>query len=129
MAAWFPLARRAVRVAPVAMRVARQVEREVRPHLLAYRAAQDVDGYVGRWTGAKGRHWLVFSRPDGPLTRAFPPLPGNEDRVVEQELDRAQLRHHSDLPEARFRQQAENVTALTGRVAARLGRGHGQDRR
>lgn len=123
MVAWFPFARRAFRAAPVAMEVARRVDREVRPHLLAYRLAEDVDGYVARWTGAKGRHWLVFARPDGPPVRAFPPLLMDEEKLVERELDRTKLRHHSELPEARLKQQGTSVASLPGRLAARIGRG------
>ena len=129
MVAWFPLARRAYKAAPVAMEVARRVDREIRPHLLAYRLAHDIDGYVTRWTGADGRHWLVFARTDGPAVRAFPPLPPGEDELVERELDRSQLRHHSELPEARFRQQTDTVISLPGRLAARVGRGEGDGQR
>ena len=128
MVAWIPLARRAVKAAPIAMEVVRRVDREVRPHLLAYRLAEDVDGYVARWTGANGRHWLVFARPDDAPMRAFPPLPAEEANLVARELDRNQLRHHSELPEARVKHQTGSVASLPGRLAARLGRG-GSDQR
>lgn len=111
MVAWVPVARTAVRVAPVALEVARQLDRQLRPHVLAYRFARSVDGWVARWSSSEGGHWVVFTRPEGGLLRAFPPLPPGEAEVAERELDRSILRHHDRLPEARVRDTAARLAA------------------
>ena len=64
MPIWFTAARPAIKVAPLAFEVARQLDRQLRPHLLAYRLARDVDGLVGRWTSDVGGPWVVFARRD-----------------------------------------------------------------
>ena len=112
MVAWIPAARTAMKVAPFALEVARQLDRQLRPHVLAYRFARDVDGYVGRWTSGDGGHWVVFGRPEADLLRAFPPLPRGERELLERELDRSTLRHHSELPEAKVAQTAARFSPV-----------------
>jgi hypothetical protein len=109
MVAWFPAAKTAMKVAPFALEAARQLDRQLRPHLLAYRVARDIDGFVGRWTSDEGAHWVVFATREVPLLRAFPPLPVGEVQLLETALDRAQLRHHTDLPEGRVRDKAVHL--------------------
>lgn len=104
-----PALRYAIRYGPVALELARQLDRQLRPHIMAYRLAQSVDGHVGSWT-ARQTHWLVFTSRDASPLRAFPPLPDTELATVGRELDRDTLRHHSELLEARLKDR-------TGRVA------------
>lgn len=101
MVAWIPAARTAMKVAPFAFEAARQLDRQLRPHVLAYRLARDVDGFVGRWTSSDGGHWVVFPRRDAEPLRSFPPLVKAETEIAASEIDRTSLRHHSELPEAR----------------------------
>ncbi len=123
MVAWGSVARTAIKVAPVAMTVARQLDRQLRPHVLAYRLARDVDGYVGRWTSEDGNHYVVFARRDATVLRVFPPVPGPEIDVIEDELDRASLRHHSELAEARVRDTTSRVVGGPSNLANRRRRG------
>lgn len=109
MVLWGPAARTAFKVAPIALEVARQLDRQIRPHVLAYRLARDVDGYVGHWSTTAGGHWVVLARTDGEVLRSFPPLPSDELALLERELDRGALRHHQDLPEARIRDTATRL--------------------
>lgn len=104
---------------PVAIEVARQVDRQVRPHILAYRFARDVDGYVGRWTSDDGTHYVVFPRRDGRVLKAFPPLPDGEVPQVEAELDRAALTHHDDLAEAKLKRSSAAVADAARRSGPR----------
>ena len=120
---WFPAARTAMKVAPFAFEMARQLDRQLRPHLLAYRLARDVDGLVGRWTSDEGGHWVVFARRDAEPLRAFPPLPTGELQILERELDRTTLRHHTALPEARVR----DTTTRLGNLAQPWNRGNDPD--
>ena len=117
---WAPAAMLARKVAvPMALEVARQVDRQLRPHFLAYRFARDVDGYVARWTGEKGPHFVVFSERHGPPVRSFPPLPADEAELAHREIDRTQLRHHDDLPEARLARAGGTIAAVPGRLRHR----------
>lgn len=120
--AWGPAIKVAVKVAPVAIEVARQVDRQVRPHVLAYRAARDVDGYVGRWTDDDGTHWLVFPDPSAEVLRAFPPLSDGEREKVGRELNRRALTHHSELPEAKAWNAAAKLRTVPGRATSKVRR-------
>jgi|AntRauTorckE6833_2_1112554.scaffolds.fasta_scaffold215454_1 hypothetical protein len=113
---WSPVIRTAVKVAPVALEVARQLDRQLRPHVLAYQAARDVDGYIARWTAGDGAHWVVFPDRVEPPLRAFPPLTAEERTLVHEQLDRATLRHHSELPEARVRATGSRLAATPRRL-------------
>lgn len=123
MVAWIPAARSAMKVAPIAFEVARQLDRQLRPHVLGYQFARSVDGWVGKWTSSEGAHWLVFNRPSGELLRAFPPLKRSEADLVDREFDRGTLQHHSDLPEARVRDAAIAIRSAPGRSRRRLSAG------
>ena len=125
MVAWGRLARTAIKVAPIATSVARRVDRQLRPHVLAYQLARDVDGYVGRWTSDEGNHYGVFARRDSPALRVFPPLPAADVTALESEIDRAALRHHSELAEAKVHDTTVRVRQLPADVSARLRRGRG----
>ncbi len=120
MVAWIPAARTAMKVAPFALEIARQLDRQLRPHVLAYQFARSVDGWVGKWTSSEGGHWLVFNSPSGELLRAFPPLMRSEAELVAREFDRGTLEHHSDLPEARVRDAAIAIKSGPGRSRRRL---------
>jgi len=126
MVAWIPAARTAMKVAPFALEIARQLDRQLRPHVLAYQFARSVDGWVGKWTSSEGGHWLVFNSPSGELIRAFPPLKGSEAELVDREFDRKTLEHHSELPEARVRDAAIAIKSGPGRSRKRL-TGKGDD--
>jgi hypothetical protein len=117
---WAPAAALARKVAvPMAIEVARQVDRQLRPHVLAYRFARDIDGHVARWTGEKGPHFLVFSDIGGAPIRSFPPLAPAEAELADRELDRSLLRHHAELPEARLARAGESIAAVPGRLRRR----------
>ena len=116
--AWM-LARQALKYSPIALEAARQLDRQLRPHVLAYGAARDIDGYVGRWTAADGVHWVVFPDQDAPPLRAFPPVLDAELALIDEQLDRAGLRHHLDLPEARLKAQGSRVVTAPARLARR----------
>ncbi|MFP4636540.1 MAG: hypothetical protein ACLFRD_11815 [Nitriliruptoraceae bacterium] len=120
MVAWGYLARTAIKVAPIATTVVRQVDRQLRPHVLAYRLARDVDGYVGRWTSDHGNHYAVFARRDSDVLRVFPPLTAGEVEALERDIDRSALRHHSELTEARVGEAGSRVAQAPGNLAARL---------
>ncbi len=127
MVAWIPAARTAMKVAPFAIEMARQLDRQLRPHVLAYQFARSVDGWVGKWTSSEGGHWIVFNHPSGQLLRAFPPLRASEAEVVDRELDRGTLEHHRDLPEAKLRDAALAIRSGPGRTKRRLSGGKGDD--
>jgi hypothetical protein len=122
MPAFGPLARGAWKFAPVAVEVARQLDRKVRPHVRAYQLARSVDGYVGSWTDGDGTHWVVFPSRTGKPLRAFPELTDAELGVVNRQIDRETLRSHRDLPEEAVRSRAERVVEMPSRL---LGRGDG----
>lgn len=123
MAPWLTW-RAAVKATPVALEVARQLDRRVRPHVLAYQLARSVDGVVGSWTDDDGLHWVVFEHRDGDAVRAFPPLSDRELRVAERRIDRGSLRSHRDLPEEAVRGRAQQVAEAPARLmAARRRRG------
>jgi hypothetical protein len=96
-----PLLRYAIKYSPIAIEVARQLDRQLRPHVLAYRRAREVDGYVGRWTDESATHWLVFPRRNAEPVSAFPSLRIQDLDLAHREIDRTALKHHSELPEAR----------------------------
>jgi hypothetical protein len=125
MVAWVPAGRFALKVAPLALEVGRQLDKQLRPHVLAYRFARDVDGFVARWSAGKEAHWVVFPRLDGAPLKAFPPLPAGELELADRELDRSTLRHHSELPEARIKQRASAVKDVPVKAVGKLRRGGG----
>ena len=119
MALPFPTWRMAVKAAPVAVEVVRQVDRRVRPHVRAYQLARSVDGYVASWTDGDGVHWVVFPDQGGKPLRAFPPLSDRELETVHKRIDRATLRSHRDLPEEGLRSRAQRVSQLPARLRRR----------
>ncbi|MCC5947114.1 MAG: hypothetical protein JJT89_01550 [Nitriliruptoraceae bacterium] len=104
---------------PVSIEVARQLDRQLRPHVLAYRLARDVDGYVGRWTSDDGPHYVVFPARDGHPLKAFPPLPDGEVAILDAQLDRTALTHHADLAEAKIKRSGTAVADAARRVTPR----------
>lgn len=115
----WPAVRTAVKVAPFAIEIARQLDRHLRPHVLAYRLAHEVDGYVAAWTSGEGAHWIVFARPNADPIRAFPPVAPGELELIGREIDRTTLRHHRDLPEAKLRERTSKVVHAPGRVVGK----------
>jgi hypothetical protein len=122
MVAWVPIARTAVKLAPIALEVGRQLDKQLRPHLLAYRLARDVDGYVARWSGAEVPCWVVFPELDAPPLRAFPPLDAAELRTAADTIAPDSLTHWSQLPEARFVARGAAVASSPKRAADKLRR-------
>ncbi|MEX0952671.1 MAG: hypothetical protein WDZ26_02440 [Nitriliruptoraceae bacterium] len=122
MVAIVPAVRLAMKFAPVAIGAARRLDRQLRPHVLAYRLAVTVDGVVGRWTTEKKTHWIVFPSPDGAPLRSFPRLDAAELAAANRELDRSALRHHSEMPEAKVRHAGEQALKAPGHVVDRLRR-------
>jgi hypothetical protein len=122
MVAVGPLVRYAVKLSPIALEVARQLDRQLRPRVLAYRRAREMDGYVGRWTAASATHWLVFPRRHAEPVVAFPPLAVDELDLAHREIDRESLRHHSELPEARAGERARSLARAPRRAAERVTR-------
>lgn len=121
MVAIIPAVKVATKYLPIALEVARQLDRQLRPHVLAYRLARSVDGYVARWDGEDRPHWVVFPSTDGPPLAAHPPMTERELGVVTRELDRSVLRHHRELPEARAR---DAVVSIRNAPAALRGKRH-----
>lgn len=117
--AWPMLAGRALRYSPIALEAARQLDRQLRPHLLAYGSARDVDGFVARWTAADGVHWVVFPDREARPLRAFPPLTAAELQVVDEQLDRGTLKRHQDLPEARVKQTGSRLVQTPVKLVQR----------
>lgn len=116
-----PALRYALKYGPVALEVARQVDRQLRPHIMAYRLARAVDGYVASWS-AKHTHWVVFPTRDGAPLKAFPPLPDEELATITRELDRTTLRHHGELLEAKVKDRTDRVVQAPVQVVRRLRR-------
>ncbi len=116
--AWL-LARRALKYTPIALEAARQLDRQLRPHVLAYGSARDVDGFVARWTAGDGVHWVVFPDEAAAPLRAFPPLSATELVVVDEQLDRGTLRHHAELPEARIKQTGSKLASVPAKLTQR----------
>lgn len=114
--AWPILARQALKYTPIALEAARQLDRQLRPHVLAYGSARDVGGFVARWTAGDGVHWVVFPERDAPPLKAFPPLSATELQIIDEQLDRATLRSHRDLPEARVRETGTRIARTPGRL-------------
>jgi hypothetical protein len=122
MVAWLPLTRRAVKLAPIALEVARQLDKQLRPHVLAYRKAKEMDGFVARFTDEDGHtHWLVFPVQGAAPVAAFPPLTDAQVEQARTTLDVGQLTHHSELPEAKAMWVAQSVTRRSGRTKRREG--------
>ncbi len=117
--AWPIIARRALKYTPIALEAARQLDRQLRPHVLAYGSARDVDGFVARWTATDGVHWVVFPDETAAPLRAFPPLSETELVVVDEQLDRGTLRHHAELPEARVKERGSKLATVPSRLAQR----------
>jgi hypothetical protein len=113
-----PMLRYAIKFSPVAIEVARQLDRQLRPHVLAYRRAREVDGYVGRWTEESATHWLVFPRRNAEPVSAFPPMRIQELDLAHREIDRASLKHHSELPEARAGDRVRAIASAPKRAAS-----------
>jgi hypothetical protein len=126
MVAVGPFVRYAIKLSPVALEVARQVDRQLRPRVLAYRRAREVDGFVGRWTAASATHWLVFPRRDAEPVVAFPPLREEELDLAHGEIARDTLRHHAELPEARAGERARSLAQAPRRAAGRVTRRGGR---
>ncbi|MFA9431768.1 hypothetical protein [Egicoccus sp. AB-alg2] len=122
-----PLLKRGWAMAPVVIEVARQVEKQVGPHVRAWQLANSVDGWVGRWTDHAGAHWVVFKSPDAPPLQAFPPLSDAELRRAGQDLDRAQLRHHRELPEAIAIERLQQLRRFPGDAVRRSARDVGRE--
>ena len=122
MVAIWPAARVAIKFAPVAIEVARQLDKQLRPHVLAYRFAVSVDGVIGRWPTEEATHWIVFPSPHGAPLRSFPPLDDVEIATAGAEIDRSALRHHSEMPEAKVKHAGEQALKAPGRVVGRLRR-------
>ena len=117
--AWPMLAGRALKYTPIALEAARQLDHQLRPHLLAYGAARDVDGFVARWTATDGVHWVVFPDRQARPLRAFPPLPEAELHVIDEQLDRGTLKHHQELPEARVKQTGSKLVNVPSKLVQR----------
>jgi hypothetical protein len=117
--AWPLLASRALKYTPIALEAARQLDRQLRPHVLAYGSARDIDGFVARWTATDGVHWVVFPDEAARPLRAFPPLTTSELEVVDEQLDRGTLRHHAELPEARVKQTGTKLAKVPGKLVQR----------
>ena len=124
MVALGPTLRYAVRYGPVVLEVARQVDRQLRPHVKAYRLARAVDGFVANWTAAHA-HWVVFPTRDGWPVQAFPALSDDILTTIARELDRGTLRHHSELLEAKLKDRTERVAQAPVDVVRRLRGGEG----
>lgn len=122
MVAVGPAVRLALKFAPVAIEVTRQLDKQLRPHVLAYRFAVSVDGVVGRWPTEKTTHWIVFGSPDGAPLRSFPPLDETELAAADRQLDRSSLRHHREMPEAKVRHAGAQVLKAPGQVVGKLRR-------
>lgn len=116
---WPVVARTALKYSPVVLEAARQLDRQLRPHVLAYGSARDVGGYVGRWTADDGVHWIVFPEPGAAPLKAFPPLTAAELEVVDARLDRSTLKHHSELPEARVKDTGSRLAQAPSRLLKR----------
>ncbi|MFP4147964.1 MAG: hypothetical protein ACLFS9_08630 [Nitriliruptoraceae bacterium] len=116
---WPLAARTALKYSPIVLEAARQLDRQLRPHLLAYGSARDVGGFVGRWTADDGVHWIVFPDPQAAPLKAFPPLTAAELAVVDAQLDRSTLKHHSELPEARVRDTGTRIAQAPARLRKR----------
>ena len=121
-----PMVKRGWAMAPVVIEVARQVEKQVGPHVRAWQLATSVDGYVGRWTDHAGTHWVVFKDVKSAPVQAFPPLSDADLSRAGRDLDPSALRHHQDLPEAtalararRLRERSGGLTRLPARVRTR----------
>jgi hypothetical protein len=122
MVAWVPIARTALKVAPVVLEVGRQLDKQLRPHVLAYRLARDVDGYVARWSGSEVPCWLVFPSPDEPPLRAFPPVSASELETAAASIAPETLSHWSELPEAKLAARGAAVAHSPKRAADKLRR-------
>lgn len=122
MVAIGPAVRLGIKVAPIVIEVTRQLDRQLRPHVLAYRRAREVDGFVGSWTDERATHWLVFPERYAPPVVAFPPLEPAELAIAARAIDRMGLRYHDDLPEARLVAGARAAVTAPGRLRLRRDR-------
>jgi hypothetical protein len=113
------LAKTALKYSPLVLEAARQLDRQLRPHMLAYGSARDVGGFVGRWTADDGVHWIVFPEPGASPLKAFPPLTVAELHLVDEQLDRATLKHHAELPEARVKQTGSRIAHAPAKLIKR----------
>lgn len=117
--AWPIVAKTALKYSPLVLEVARQLDRQLRPHVLAYGSARDVGGFVGRWTADDGVHWIVFPEPQAAPLKAFPPLTVAELQVVDAQLDRSTLKHHAELPEARVKDTGSRIVHAPAKLLKR----------
>jgi hypothetical protein len=122
MVAIGPAVRVAIKVAPVALEVARQLDQKVRPHVRAYQLARSSGGVVGSWTVDDGTHWVVFNHVGGHPLQAFPPLSEAQLEMAAREIDRSTLKPHTELPEHRVKQGVERVGDVSTGLAARVRR-------
>jgi hypothetical protein len=123
MVAVGPAFRVAIKLAPVALEVARQLDQKVRPHVRAYQLARSAGGVVGSWTVDDGTHWVVFNHVGGRPLQAFPPLTEAQLEMAARELDRSTLKPHTELPEHAIRQRIEQVGDVGAGLASRVRRG------
>jgi hypothetical protein len=120
-----PAVRVALKVAPVALEVARQLDQKLRPHVRAYQLARSVGGVVGSWTVDDGTHWVVFKHTGGHPLQAFPPLTEAQLEMAAREIDRATLQPHTELLEHRLKERAERVGEVPGKLVTKVRRGGG----
>jgi hypothetical protein len=122
MVAIGPAVRVAIKVAPVALEVARQLDQKLRPHVRAYQLARSVGGVVGSWTVDDGTHWVVFKHSGGHPLQAFPPLPAAELEMAAREIDRSTLKPHTELPEHRVKQGLERTVEVPANLVSKVRR-------
>jgi hypothetical protein len=122
MPAFGPAVRVAIKVAPIALEVARQVDQKVRPHVRAYRFARSVGGVVGSWTVEDGTHWVVFKHRGGHPLQAFPPMSEANLEMAAREIDRSTLKPHTELPEHAVQQRLERAGDATSSLVAKVRR-------
>jgi hypothetical protein len=120
-----PAVRVALKVAPVALEVARQLDQKLRPHVRAYQLARSVGGVVGSWTVDDGTHWVVFKHAGGNPLQAFPPLTEAQLEMAAREIDRATLQPHTELLEHRLKERAERIGEVPGKLVTKVRRGGG----
>jgi hypothetical protein len=105
VAVWIPVAKALRRYGPViGPIVVEKVRREAQPYWQAYQHARRIDGYLGAWEDADGKHWVVLDAGRREVVGSFPVMDARQRKLALDHLHPEHLQHHSETVIAKLGQ-------------------------